>query len=162
MNEDRELTSEEIQKYQAWRAREEAKKLADERAEIEKVRAINQRIFIDDKLNQVLDEIGVRPELREGAFALHRGKVKVIADPNSDYGMATIVQLGDDQIDLETYLRNWAEGDERASAYLRPTMRPGRQRQWYRSEMTPAEKSQFLRQHGKPAYDQLPWAPNGK
>jgi hypothetical protein len=155
------ISPEEVERYRAWRAKEDAQKLAAERAEIEKIRAVNQKIFADDALNRALDGIGIRPELKRGAYALHRGKVKVISDDTSDYGMRGVIQVGDAQLGIEEYLQNWAGGDPEAAAYLQPSMRPGRKRQWYRSEMSALQKSQYIREHGIELYNKLPLKPNG-
>jgi hypothetical protein len=139
-------------------------KAAEEKAQ--KVFQINQKLFVDDVLNRALDKVGIEPRLKRGAFGLYRTRFTVIEDPDSDYGMRTVVKVGDDYMEPDEFMRNEAENNEDFAPYLKQSMAGGggagggagaRVRFKARSDMTAKEKSDYISQFGKAAYDQLPW-----
>jgi hypothetical protein len=140
-----------------------------EKAELEERIAQKERLIeaitVDRRLQEGLEKIKVRPGLMKACFAYHRPRVKAIADPESPHGIREVVEIGGEYMGVDDYLRHWAESDPDAVEFLVGNQSSGGGALGGRgalglkprSKMTPAEKSQYIRAHGKAAYDKLPW-----
>lgn len=132
------------------------KELADERR-------LNNEVLLDSVLMAELGKV-CDPDLLEAAFAMHRGKAVMVEDPESKYKRKGMMLVGGDHMEIADFVKNWAETNEKAQKFLKPSLASGGgaaggtkfRRQLYRLEMSAKEKSDYINQHGKPAYDALP------
>lgn len=136
-------------------------------AKLDAERGLNNTVLLDSVLRNALSKV-VDDGLMDGAFALHRSKVKMIEDPEAEYGRMAVVAVGDEFLTVDEYVKNWSENDEKAVRYLKPSLAggggapggshvAGRKRWKPRKLMSAAEKSEAIRALGKAAYDKLPW-----
>lgn len=164
----------EIEKIIAQVKKQSAKEIEAVQAELAKSRDRLERVLLDDRLRAGIVNIDVLKPLREAAFALHRRKMKLVDDEDSPYGQSAVVEIEPGKtMDVDAYLKNWAETDEDAGAFLNPSRASGagampggaggtRLRFKKQSEMSDSEKSQFIRNHpggpqaGVEAYFKLP------
>lgn len=148
-------------------ARSAAEKERDqERARREKAEALVQRKMIDDELNHFLDKYGVDPKYKRAVFSMLRGRFETVEDPEDEYGVRAVVKVDDAYMSGEEFIKNWAENDEEAVPFLKPSLATGggaaggsgaRSRIKPRSKMTAREKSDLIQEIGKARYDQIPW-----
>lgn len=136
----------------------------EERAKREKAEGLVQRVLVDDRLNTILAKY-VDPRYHKAVFSMLRSKVQAVEDSEDDYGMRPAVLVGDEYIPAEEWVRKWAETDEESTPFLKPSLAGGggagggagaKVGMKARLDMTPMEKSQFIRQKGLAAYNALP------
>lgn len=155
-------------------AREKAEKeAAAEREKRQKAESLVQRVLIDDRLNRLLDKY-VEPKFKKAVFSMLRPTMETLEDPEDPYGVRTVVRVGDDYMSDEEWLKQWAETDEEATPFLKQSLASGGGAAGAnagklatlqfkaRKDMTAAQKSQYIRQHGLAAYNQLPWTRDSK
>lgn len=145
-----------------------AAQLAEKEALLAEKHRLIEALTVDAELTKELEKIKVRPSLMEGAFAIHRNKTKIVDDPEAPHGLRVVAEVAGDNMPLNDWLKQWSENDPNAGDYLLGNQAsgggapPGRNvggavRVYKgRLDMTPAEKSKFIRQWGKSAYDALP------
>jgi hypothetical protein len=96
---------------------------------------------------------------------LLRPKATRIDDPEGQYGMRVVMEVGGDQMTVPDFLKAWAEADPEAQPYLignrsqgggaPPGGRAGGPRM-QRGKMSPKQKSDYMTQYGIEAYNKLP------
>ena len=136
-------------------------------AKYESERQLNDRLLIDAEMNAELSKI-VEPLLMDGAFALLRPKAKAVEDADSPYGRRVVMTVGDDEMPVKDFLKQWAEADPKAQAYLLGNRsqgggappaggRPGANGpRMKRSQMTPTQKVEYMNTYGVDQYERLP------
>lgn len=158
----------EIDKLLADQAKKFERQLAEKDQVIRSKETILESITIDQAIESELDKLKVIPALKKAAFMLHRPKARIIQDTDERHGIRVVMEVAGDEMTVADYLRNWAENDTDADAFLVGNesvgggappggRRGGTVRGKPRSKMTAAEKSQYIRAHGKVEYDKLPW-----
>lgn len=131
--------------------------------QLEAERSLNNEVLLDSVLMQELGKV-CDPDLLEGAFALHRGKAVMVEDPESKYKRKGMMLVGGEHMEIADFVKNWAETNERAQKYLKPSLASGGgaaggtkfRKSLYKSEMTAKEISDYINAHGKIAFDNLP------
>lgn len=137
--------------------REHERALTEMRDTLDKARKKAEDAAIRTALADALDKAGIAPEYRAAVEALLKGKHKVeVADDD------TVLFDGKSVSDS---VAGWVKNEGRAfikapasggSAATSGAPSGGANQQKPRSQMSPAEKGKFLREHGQDAYNQLP------
>lgn len=132
------------------------------------VSARDQRIeelTLGHRLRDAIGKAGVRDELQDAAFLYHRQNVQKVEDPEEPDGFKWVGRYGETELSIEEYLKIWAENDPNAPAWLKPAVNTGagapggangRAPAKKRSQMTTAEKSKYIADHGLERFQKLP------
>lgn len=118
------------------------------------------RTLVQGGLKDALIEIGVNPELLDGAMASLQSRVKVERDDNGDRKAIVETDLGD--VGIADFVKEWAAGkgkpylgkpsgpDARGNNGGNPRGTPKR------SQMSNADKAAYIAEHGQEAFLKLP------
>ena len=152
-------------------------------AQIKKLEEQNRQLQVDvvgqkDRTIEALNHrhpVGERAGFDQGEVCLerwrvllHRPKMKIVPDEEAKHGIRVVALVGDSEMSVGDYLKNWAENDPNAWEYLVGSAstgggappghgRPGMGVWKPRSKMSAGEKSDAITKLGIERYNKLPW-----
>jgi len=132
-----------------------------------KLRATIHEITVDRELKEEIGRL-VEPFFVNAVFSMLRDKAKGVEDEDVPYGVRPVMMVGEDEMPIKDFLKQWAEADPDAQPFLignrsqgggaPPGGRPGANNvpRMRRSQMTAKQISDFLTQYGDARFQQLP------
>lgn len=128
-----------------------------------------EELTIDHDLKAALGAVKVDPRLMDGAYGLHRPRMRLQEDETAVSGYRVVAMFDGEDMTLGDYIKQWAEADPNAQAYiLQPENRgggaqPGRRDSGAlpkkpRSLMSTKEKTEYVKKYGQEAFLALPWS----
>jgi hypothetical protein len=135
-------------------------------ATMTKLRDTIHEITVDRELREEIAKV-VEPAFVNAVFALLRGKAKGVEDEDVPYGVRPAMAVGDDDMPIKDFIKQWAEADPDAQAFLignrsqgggapASSKSAGGIPRMKRSQMTAKQKSDFMTAYGIDRYNSLP------